>query len=66
MEIYINGEKKEVDSPPTIREILDGAAIKSKRIAVEVNLKIIPKKDHDSFRLQEGDRMEIVHPVGGG
>jgi sulfur carrier protein len=40
--------------------------MKSDRIAVELNLEIVPRAQWESVQLKDGDRLEIVHFVGGG
>lgn len=65
MEIIVNGEPKTV-TPMSVREFLASLDIDPRRVAVELNLDILPKGDYDTTRLQAGDRLEIVHFVGGG
>ena len=65
MEIIVNGEPKTV-TPMSVREFLASLDIDPRRVAVELNLDILPKGDYDNTRLQAGDRLEIVHFVGGG
>lgn len=63
--IQINGEPRTVP-PSTVRGLLDSLGIDPVRVAVELNLDILPKQSYDSTDLNEGDRIEIVHFVGGG
>ena len=64
--IVLNGEDKELEKEMTVRELLDHLAVRSPAVAVEVNRKIIRKKDHESVTIVQGDRVEIVTFVGGG
>ncbi len=66
MEIVLNGERRVVDGTATVRDMLDAAGFGERRIAVEVNREIVPRSEHATRRLAEGDRVEIVHAIGGG
>ena len=50
----------------TIADLLEQLGIGGRRLAVEVNRDIVPKSEHDNFSLKDGDRVEIVHAIGGG
>lgn len=65
MEIVVNGEPHHI-VPMSVAAFLDSVAIDSRRVAVEYNLEILPKADYGLTQLSEGDRLEIVHFVGGG
>ena len=65
MELTVNGKTMKI-SPATIRDLLVQLEIDPTRVAVELNLEIVPKKMYESERLCDGDRIEIVHFVGGG
>ena len=66
MEIYINGKPRELDGALTIAELVQELGVAGRRIAVEVNQRIIPRSSHASRQLEAGDRVEIVHAIGGG
>ncbi|MEW6570300.1 MAG: sulfur carrier protein ThiS [Nitrospirota bacterium] len=66
MRLTINGSIFEAKEASTIMDLLDELSIKPDRVAVEVNLSIVRKADYSVFRLNEGDRVEIVNFVGGG
>jgi len=66
MQILLNGENVEIKEGSSIVELLTQLAVGFERVAVEVNLDIVPKAKYDSQILAEGDRVEIVHFVGGG
>ncbi|AJE04233.1 sulfur carrier protein ThiS [Geobacter pickeringii] len=65
MEIIINGEAKTI-TPMSVTELLALLDIDPRRVAVELNLDILPKGDYQTTQLSGGDRLEIVHFVGGG
>ncbi len=66
MQININGEKRQVSEGMTVRQLLDELQITATRVAVEVNLEIVPKATYSEHTLQDEDKIEIVHFVGGG
>lgn len=66
MKITVNGEEKQFDSGFTIADIIAELQLENRRYAVEVNLEIIPKSEHNQHALCDGDRVEIIHAVGGG
>ncbi|HEY1271727.1 MAG TPA: sulfur carrier protein ThiS [Terriglobales bacterium] len=66
MNLHINGEEKTLDAPLTLSSLLEGMGMKPDRVAVELNQQIVPREKWPSTQLAEGDRLEIVHFVGGG
>lgn len=66
MQIFINGDPKTVDQGCTIACLLDLLNVGRERVAVEVNMDIVPKTAYGSHILADGDKIEIVHFVGGG
>jgi sulfur carrier protein len=65
MRIHINGEEQFVKAG-TISELIQEIGLQSRLVAVERNLEVVPKSQYDHVRLEEGDRIEIVHMIGGG
>ena len=65
MHISVNGETV-ATSPMSVLDYLATLSIDPQRVAVELNLDILPKADYGTTMLKEGDRVEIVHFVGGG
>lgn len=65
MQIVVNGEQKEM-GPLSVLGLLESLEIDPRRVAVELNLEIVPKPDYATTVLQDGDRIEIVQFVGGG
>ncbi|HEY1589749.1 MAG TPA: sulfur carrier protein ThiS [Rhodanobacter sp.] len=66
MHIKLNGHPRECAPATTITQLLEQAGYAGRRVAVELNLEIVPRSQHASRRLTEGDRLEIVHAIGGG
>ncbi len=66
MEIVLNGEAMRVDSALTVAQLLERIGMGERRVAVEVNRTIVPRSQHDTHTLDAGDRVEIVHAIGGG
>ena len=66
MQIIVNGEPADIRDGSTVAELLEHLQIGRDRVAVEAGLQIVPKASYDSHTLSEGDRIEIVHFVGGG
>ena len=66
MKLEINGEERSVPSSATVRELLEKLKIKPDRIAVELNRRIIRRRDWGQTALKDFDKIEIVQFVGGG
>ncbi|MHB8880320.1 MAG: sulfur carrier protein ThiS [Thermodesulfovibrionales bacterium] len=66
MKLTVNGEIIDDVKAGTISELLHELKVAPGRVAVEVNMAVIRKTEHDTFRLQDGDVIEIVNFVGGG
>ncbi len=64
--VEFNGQQIDVPEGTTIAELLELAQIRSKLVAVEVNLEIVPREEHSSHVLCSGDSIEAVTLVGGG
>jgi sulfur carrier protein len=68
MRLYLNGEELEVPEGITISGLIKSLNIRVREVgfAVAVNEEVVPKSKYESHKLSEGDRVEIVHLVGGG
>lgn len=66
MRVTVNGEPREVDDALTVAELLVRLDAPTRACAVEVNRTLVPRRDHPTRRLIEGDAIEIVTLVGGG
>ncbi|RME65040.1 MAG: sulfur carrier protein ThiS, partial [Alphaproteobacteria bacterium] len=66
MSICVNGDSHQLAAPVSVDELLQRLGIESRKVAVERNLEIVPRSCFASTALADGDRLEIVHFVGGG
>ena len=71
MKLHINGEESSIATPPgqspfTLAALIESLNMKPDRVAVELNREIVPRNLWPETPLKEGDRLEIVHFVGGG
>ncbi len=66
MKLVINGAEREVADVPDLAALIESLGMKPDRIAVELNRGIVPRGTWAETPLKEGDRLEIVHFVGGG
>jgi thiamine biosynthesis protein ThiS len=66
MTIRLNGEAREVPEGLTLATLLEWLKLPSDRVAVERNLEIVPRDRWNHTPIQVGDRLEVVHFVGGG
>jgi len=63
--IQLNGEALQV-SARTLAELVTELDLEKRMIAIERNLEVVPKSQYDVTELQAGDRIELVHMIGGG
>ncbi|MGD8484164.1 MAG: sulfur carrier protein ThiS [Thioalkalispiraceae bacterium] len=66
MEIIVNGQHKQVPDSYTAEQLVEEMGLTGKRIAMEVNLEIVPRSCYNAHIFHAGDKVEIVHAVGGG
>jgi thiamine biosynthesis protein ThiS len=66
MQVTVNGEPRDLAAPVSVAELLRDLAVPPGRVAVEVNEEVVPRGAYGERRLAAGDRVEIVHFVGGG
>lgn len=66
MNIVLNGEPRAVRPGLSLAMLLDELGLAGKRLAVEVNRDIVPRGEHATRVLRDGDRVEIIHAIGGG
>ena len=67
--IHLNGQQRTLESlnsPSSLSLVINALELKPDRIAVELNGQISPRKDWSEAQITTGDRVEIVHFVGGG
>jgi thiamine biosynthesis protein ThiS len=66
MKLTINGEDREFSPNLTVAALLAELGMKPDRVAVELNRNLVPRERWDQTQLSDGNRLEIVHFVGGG
>lgn len=66
MNVHVNGKVVPLPADCSISTLIEQMDLMGKRIAVELNLDIVPKSEHVQTQLKEGDIVEIVHAIGGG
>jgi len=66
VQLTINGETKSFDNISTLAALVESLGLKADRLAIELNLDIVPRSSWPVTDLKDGDRLEIVHFVGGG
>lgn len=64
--ITVNGEAREVAAGATVAALLAAIGLDTRKVAVERNEEIVPRSVYDRVALAPGDRLEIVHFIGGG
>jgi len=66
MHIQLNGEAFELADGETVAGLISRLDLAGRRVAVELNLDIVPRSQHATTALREGDQVEVVHAIGGG
>lgn len=66
MEIIVNGESVVLSGGNTVAALLEQLDLAGRRIALEVNEDIVPRSRYSEHQLAAGDKVEIVHAIGGG
>ena len=66
MQITVNGEQRDIPEGLTAEQLVEDMGITGNRIAMEVNLDIVPRSTYADHIFKAGDKVEIVHAVGGG
>jgi sulfur carrier protein len=69
MKLQINGEERSFDEASatfTLAALIESLGMKPDRVAVELNREIVPRDRWAAAHLKDGDRLEVVHFVGGG
>ena len=66
IEIFLNGKTQSVEDNCSVAALIQTLDLKNKRLAVEVNLEIVPRSQFEHQILAAGDKVEIVQAIGGG
>ena len=66
MKLWVNGEERAFEKLDHVAALVAALGLDGRKVAVERNLEIVPRSTYGSTLLAEGDRIEIVHFIGGG
>ncbi len=66
MQIQLNGESFDTAEGASLEHLVEQLGLAGKRIAIELNMEIVPRGEHAATALKEGDQVEVVHAIGGG
>lgn len=66
LQVHFNGQNLQLEAPVSIADLLRAQGLAERRVAVERNGEIVPRGQHASTLLVAGDRVEVVHAIGGG
>lgn len=66
MTLTINGEERRLEAAATVAALVAELGLDARKVAVERNLEIVPRSAYGQTALADGDRIEIVHFIGGG
>ena len=66
VKINLNGKNRLISSKMSLKSLLNNNKISINKVAIEINEEIINKKKISKIKLKNGDKIEIVHFIGGG
>ena len=67
MKLTVNNEERELPGPePSVADLVEQLGLGGQAVAVELNRRLVPRRDHATTHLNEGDSVEVVTLVGGG
>ena len=66
MNLTVNGEARSFTGVPHVAALVAALGLDGRKVAVERNLEIVPRSAYQETALEDGDRIEIVHFIGGG
>ncbi|MFV0390017.1 MAG: sulfur carrier protein ThiS [Pyrinomonadaceae bacterium] len=66
IEIVLNGETKTFDNPLPVADVLSLLDLSSNFVAIEINKNVLRRLDWSTTYLKDGDKIEVIHFVGGG
>ncbi len=66
MQLFINGKEQTIAGPLSLAQLIEQLGMKGDRVAAELNREIVSRAQWSDTQLNDGDRLEIVHFVGGG
>lgn len=66
MKLWVNGDERVVQGVADVAGLVRSLGLDPRKVAVERNLEIVPRSTYAAAPLADGDRIEIVHFIGGG
>jgi sulfur carrier protein len=66
LSLVVNGQARRVPAGATVRALVELLELGDRRVAVAVNREVVPRSEHTTRTLRDGDRIEILEAVGGG
>lgn len=66
MRVIVNGDEREVPDALSVQQLVEHLSLPLERTAIERNLEVVRRADWSNIQLSDGDKIEIVHFVGGG
>ena len=66
MKLWVNGEERRLEAVADVAGLVAALGLDGRKVAVERNLEIVPRSIYGSTPVADGDRIEIVHFIGGG
>jgi sulfur carrier protein len=66
MKVIVNGQEQQIPTGTTVRALIERLDLGRAACAAEVNKRLVPRREHESRTLEDGDTVELVSLVGGG
>jgi sulfur carrier protein len=66
MQILLNGNPADIPGTLSARDLIERLELSGKRVALEVNGEIVPRSLQGDYRFKTGDKIEVIHAIGGG
>ena len=66
MEFELNGVEERVEAVLSVQDLLVRFGLTGRRVAVAINTQVVPRSRFTEVRIADGDRVEVIHAVGGG
>ena len=66
MNLTVNGEPRTFEALANLSALVSALGLDGRKVAIERNLEIVPRSAYGKTKLMDGDRIEIVHFIGGG
>ena len=66
MDYVLNGESHSTPAPLTVLELLRNFELEKRRVAVAINSEVVPRSRFAEVLIRDGDKVEVIHAVGGG